>query len=326
MLQLDEQGDAQFEALGSLSTLKVRDPWRCYADLAVPWAGLRKHVSETPIVLFFKFPSALRTKSVPNEGMLHLHISIMASKFISTPRGAVAHRRAGGRPTSAGSSSSLAAHQGGLLRGLVGVGHEELLTISWIIWFCFGGVVIPLIFPKVPQSSRAGILRVPQLPPPLGPPPLRNALKNPISGCSGRAPHIWGTSTDISPHFQFFPWRWGSYCSLQRFEIPKPRCAVRNLQISPNRPLLLKNQLQIKLQMAPFQALVITQIGSFPQGSEWKFQNYLKPPPRCVFFLVLTSWLTFPLESIIFGVDDFGITLRKCWKTAILDHRSGWFL
>ena len=127
-----EQGDTQFEALGSLSTLKVRAPRRCYADLAAPWAGLRKHVSETPIVLFFKFPSALRTKSVPNEGMLHLHISIMASKVISTPRGAVAHRRAGGRPTSAG-SSSLAAHQGGLLPGLVGVGHEELLTISWII-------------------------------------------------------------------------------------------------------------------------------------------------------------------------------------------------
>ena len=35
------------------------------------------------------------------------------------------------------------------------------------------GVVIPLIFPKVPQSSL-GILRVPQLPPPLEPPPLKN--------------------------------------------------------------------------------------------------------------------------------------------------------
>ena len=36
-----------------------------------------------------------------------------------------------------------------------------------------GEVVIPLIFPKVPQSSP-GILRVPQLPPPLEHPPLKN--------------------------------------------------------------------------------------------------------------------------------------------------------
>ena len=34
------------------------------------------------------------------------------------------------------------------------------------------GVVIPLMFPKIPQSSL-GILRVPQLPPPLEHPPLR---------------------------------------------------------------------------------------------------------------------------------------------------------
>ena len=32
------------------------------------------------------------------------------------------------------------------------------------------------MFPKVPQSSL-GILRVPQLPPPLGPPPLKNPIK-----------------------------------------------------------------------------------------------------------------------------------------------------
>ena len=38
------------------------------------------------------------------------------------------------------------------------------------------GMVIPLIFPKVPQSCL-GILRVPQLPPPLGHPPLKNPTK-----------------------------------------------------------------------------------------------------------------------------------------------------
>ncbi len=47
-------------------------------------------------------------------------------------------------------------------------------------------------------------------------------------------------------------------------------------------------------------------------------KGHLEEAGRCVFFLVLTSWLTFPLESVIYGVDDFGITLRKCWKTAIL--------
>ena len=39
-----------------------------------------------------------------------------------------------------------------------------------------GGVVIPLIFPKVPQSSL-GIVRVPQLPPSLEHPPLKNPIK-----------------------------------------------------------------------------------------------------------------------------------------------------
>ena len=38
--------------------------------------------------------------------------------------------------------------------------------------------MIPLIFPKVPQSSL-GILRVPQLPPPLRHPPLKNPIRNP---------------------------------------------------------------------------------------------------------------------------------------------------
>ena len=39
-----------------------------------------------------------------------------------------------------------------------------------------GGVVMPLIFPKVPQFFPAGILRVPQLPPPLEHPPLKNPM------------------------------------------------------------------------------------------------------------------------------------------------------
>ena len=42
---------------------------------------------------------------------------------------------------------------------------KSLLDLPILIGFCFGGVVIPLIFPKVPQSSL-GILRVLQLPPP----------------------------------------------------------------------------------------------------------------------------------------------------------------
>ena len=42
-----------------------------------------------------------------------------------------------------------------------------------IIGFCFRGVVIPLIFPKVPQSSWPESSGNPQLPPPLGHPPLR---------------------------------------------------------------------------------------------------------------------------------------------------------
>ena len=50
------------------------------------------------------------------------------------------------------------------------------------------GVVIPLIFPKVPQSSLIGILRVPQEhPPPLRYHP-RDPKKNPITktgGCQG---------------------------------------------------------------------------------------------------------------------------------------------
>ena len=46
---------------------------------------------------------------------------------------------------------------------------------SMIIGFLRGGVVIPLIFPKVPQSSL-GILRVPQLPPPLEHLPLKNPI------------------------------------------------------------------------------------------------------------------------------------------------------
>ena len=37
--------------------------------------------------------------------------------------------------------------------------------VSFIMGFLRGGMVIPLMFPKVPQSSL-GILRVPQLPPP----------------------------------------------------------------------------------------------------------------------------------------------------------------
>ena len=47
--------------------------------------------------------------------------------------------------------------------------------IHYLKGFCPGGVVIPLIFPKVPQSSL-GILRVPQLPPPLGHPPIKNPI------------------------------------------------------------------------------------------------------------------------------------------------------
>ena len=43
---------------------------------------------------------------------------------------------------------------------------------GFLIRFLTGGVVIPLIFPKIPQSSL-GILRVPQLPPPLEHPSLR---------------------------------------------------------------------------------------------------------------------------------------------------------
>ena len=45
-----------------------------------------------------------------------------------------------------------------------------------------GGVVIPLIFPKVPQSSL-GILRVPQLPPPLGHHPPKNPIIFPELFC-----------------------------------------------------------------------------------------------------------------------------------------------
>ena len=55
------------------------------------------------------------------------------------------------------------------------------------------GLVIPLIFPKFPQSSL-GILRVPQLPPPLGHRPLKNPIM--VSGViqffSSLIPfHIW---------------------------------------------------------------------------------------------------------------------------------------
>ena len=54
----------------------------------------------------------------------------------------------------------------------------------WIDRILKGGVVIPLIIPqcslKFPQSSL-GILRVPQLPPPLEHPPLKNpTIKNPV--------------------------------------------------------------------------------------------------------------------------------------------------
>ena len=37
-------------------------------------------------------------------------------------------------------------------------------------------LIFPIIFPTVPQSSL-GILRVPQLPPPLGHPPVKNPVK-----------------------------------------------------------------------------------------------------------------------------------------------------
>ena len=49
-----------------------------------------------------------------------------------------------------------------------------------------GGVVIPLIFPKIPQSLLA-ILRVPQLFPPLGHP----LLKNPIISLHRRNQRFW---------------------------------------------------------------------------------------------------------------------------------------
>ena len=47
--------------------------------------------------------------------------------------------------------------------------HPKRSTLC-LIGFLRGVVVIPLMFPKVPQSFL-GILRIPQLPPPLGHPP-----------------------------------------------------------------------------------------------------------------------------------------------------------
>ena len=67
----------------------------------------------------------------------------------------------------------------GKIRGIIFFSLEDhpwtckwLITINRIL---FRGVVIPLIFPKVPLSSL-GILRIPQLHPPLENPPLKNPI------------------------------------------------------------------------------------------------------------------------------------------------------
>ena len=50
---------------------------------------------------------------------------------------------------------------------------QDFGMVGRLIEFCFGGVVIPLIFPKVPRSSQPESSRFPSYPLPLHTPPLR---------------------------------------------------------------------------------------------------------------------------------------------------------
>ena len=97
--------------------------------------------------------------------------------------------------------------------------------LGWFLYRVVKGGGVPrgggsLMFPKVPQSSL-GILRVPQLPPPLNTPPLGTLQFLTVN-------HLLGLSLSVSPHCH--AWDLPNSNCLRRFRTPKPWMANKKRQ------------------------------------------------------------------------------------------------